>query len=165
MCIAKSSTSNRPGGGYLDKDKGLRPKGAYRFSEVFDLKPISGRCLKNSAHLSNFFTPRTVSAGHSPEGPAPKGQESIAQGLPWVSQNKRFALKGLEMRTRSGSKVRNRFSRYPVAPSGPIRAGEKPRVNPGLCFLGPSGHMNDATSRDHTQLPTIPPIANRHENN
>jgi len=31
-----------------------------------------------------------------PEGPAPKGQESLAQGLPWVSRNKRFALKGLE---------------------------------------------------------------------
>jgi hypothetical protein len=25
---------------------------------------------------------------------APKGQENLAQGLPWVSQNKRFALKG-----------------------------------------------------------------------
>jgi hypothetical protein len=27
---------------------------------------------------------------------ARSGQESIAQGLPWVSQNKRFALKGLQ---------------------------------------------------------------------
>jgi hypothetical protein len=27
-----------------------------------------------------------------PEGSAPKGQESLAQGSPWVSQNKRFAL-------------------------------------------------------------------------
>ena len=26
-----------------------------------------------------------------PEGPAPKGQENLAQGLPWVSRNKRFA--------------------------------------------------------------------------
>jgi hypothetical protein len=32
------------------------------FSEVFDLKPTSGLYLKNSAHLSNFLTPRTVSA-------------------------------------------------------------------------------------------------------
>ena len=32
-----------------------------------------------------------------PEGPAPKGQESLAQGLPWVGGNKRFALKGLEV--------------------------------------------------------------------
>ena len=28
------------------------------------------------------------------------------QGLPWVSRNKRFALKGPEMHPRSGSKVR-----------------------------------------------------------
>jgi hypothetical protein len=33
----------------------------YLFSEVFDLKPTSGLYLKNSAHLSNFLTPRTVS--------------------------------------------------------------------------------------------------------
>jgi hypothetical protein len=32
-----------------------------------------------------------------PDGPAPKGQGSSAQGSPWVSQKKRFVLKGLEM--------------------------------------------------------------------
>ena len=32
------------------------------------------------------------------EWPAPKGQESLAQGLPWVSRNKRFALQGLDKR-------------------------------------------------------------------
>jgi hypothetical protein len=53
-----------------------------------------------------------------PEGSAPKGQENLAQGLPWVSQNRGLALKGLEMRTRSGSKVQSRFSPYLVAPSG-----------------------------------------------
>jgi hypothetical protein len=39
-----------------------------------------------------------------PERPAPKpkGQESLAQGSPWVNQNKRFALKGLKIATRSG---------------------------------------------------------------
>jgi hypothetical protein len=37
-----------------------------------------------------------------PEGSAPKEQENLAQGLPWVSRNKRFALKGLEMRTPFG---------------------------------------------------------------
>jgi hypothetical protein len=58
-----------------------------------------------------------------PEGTAPKGQESIAQGLPWVSRNKRFALKGLGRCRRSGSKVWSRFSRCLVAPSGPIRVG------------------------------------------
>ena len=36
------------------------------YSEVFDLKPTSGlshaqSCLKNPAHLSHFFTERTVS--------------------------------------------------------------------------------------------------------
>jgi hypothetical protein len=35
----------------------------YLFSEVFDLKPTSGLYLKHPAHLSNFLTPRTVSAG------------------------------------------------------------------------------------------------------
>jgi hypothetical protein len=35
---------------------------SYLYSEVFDLKPTSGLYLKNSAHLSNFLTPRTVSA-------------------------------------------------------------------------------------------------------
>ena len=53
-----------------------------------------------------------------PEGPAPKGHESLAQGSPWVSRDKRFALKGLKMRTRSGSKIRSRFSSYLVATSG-----------------------------------------------
>jgi hypothetical protein len=56
-----------------------------------------------------------------PKGPAPKGRESLAQGLPWVSRNKRIALKGLELRMRSGSKVRSRFSPYLLAPSGLIR--------------------------------------------
>ena len=32
----------------------------------------------------------------SPEGLAPKGPESLAQGLPWLSGKERFALKGLE---------------------------------------------------------------------
>jgi hypothetical protein len=57
----------------------------------------------------------------SASGPAPKGQESLAQGLPWVSRNNRFALKGLEMRTQSDSKVPSRFSPHLVAPSGLIR--------------------------------------------
>jgi hypothetical protein len=41
---------------------------------------------------------------------------------PGLAENKRFALKGLEMRTRFGSKVRSRFLTHPVAaPSGLIR--------------------------------------------
>jgi hypothetical protein len=51
-----------------------------------------------------------------PEEPAPQGKESLAQDLPWVSRNKRFALKGLEMQTRLGSKVRNRCSPLPGCP-------------------------------------------------
>ena len=65
-----------------------------------------------------------------PEGPAPKGQESLAQGLPWVRRNKRFALKGREMCTRSGSKARSRFSPYLPAPSGLIPRGELTQGKP-----------------------------------
>jgi hypothetical protein len=83
-----------------------------------------------------------------PEGPAPKGQESLAQGLPWVSQNKRFALKGLEMRRPAGSKVGSRCSPYLMAPSGLIRVGELFRVNPGLCFIGHFGHRSQTLSTE-----------------
>jgi hypothetical protein len=63
------------------------------------------------------------SVSHTARRARPKGPENLAQGSPWVRPNIRFALKGLEMRTRSGSKVRNRFSPYLVAPSGLIRVG------------------------------------------
>jgi hypothetical protein len=76
----------------------------YVYNEVFDLKPTSGytptKVLENSAHLSNFLTQRTVSAHSS--GPKrrkhshgfvliggsydPKGQENLAQGLPWETR-------------------------------------------------------------------------------
>jgi hypothetical protein len=63
-----------------------------------------------------------------PEGPAPKGQESLAQGLPWVSGNKRFALKGLETRTRSGS-----IGSEPIlaVPGGPFRANSGGGITQG----------------------------------
>jgi hypothetical protein len=92
----------------------------YLWSEVFDLKPSSGLYPKNSAHLSNFLTPRTVSPGFTarrvkiaeqfghlenmgagrnlgvflwPRGPAPKGLKSLAQGFnPGDHQIRRFAL-------------------------------------------------------------------------
>jgi hypothetical protein len=42
-----------------------------------------------------------LAAAMLPEELAPKGHESPARGLPWVSQNERFALKGLaQKRTR-----------------------------------------------------------------
>jgi hypothetical protein len=75
-----------------------------------------------------------------PDGPAPQGQESLAQGLPWVSRDKSLALKGPEMRKRTGSKARSRFSPYLVAPSGLFRVRGLTRVNSGLCFLATSGH-------------------------
>jgi hypothetical protein len=63
-----------------------------------------------------------------PEGPAPKGQESLAQGLPWVSGNKRLALKGLEMRTQSGS-----IDLEPIlaVPGGPFRVNSGGEITQG----------------------------------
>jgi hypothetical protein len=74
-----------------------------------------------------------------PAGPAPKpkGQESLAQGLPWVSRNKRFALNGPgkrnvvpawltgevnEARLTEEAK-RGRFAYLPVGPFRAIRLG------------------------------------------
>jgi hypothetical protein len=80
------------------------------------------------------------------------GLKSIAQGLPWVSRNKRLALKGLGKRSvpalppgetneerLTEEAKRDASPTYLVAPSGLIRILELPRVNPGLCFLGRFG--------------------------
>jgi hypothetical protein len=72
-----------------------------------------------------------------PEGPAPKGQESLTQGLPWVRRNKRFAMKGLEICTRSGSKAWRRFSPYLPAPSGLIPRGELTQGKPWAMLFWP----------------------------
>jgi hypothetical protein len=72
-----------------------------------------------------------------PEGTAPKGQESLAQGLPWVSRNKRFALKGLEMCRRSSPEVRSRFPPYLLAPSGLIPVGELTQGKPWAMLFWP----------------------------
>jgi hypothetical protein len=81
-----------------------------------------------------------VAAVMRPEGLAPKGQESLAQGLPWVSRNKRFALNGPDKRNVPASKILGRLAIF-VAPSasGLIGGAELPRVKPGLCFLGHFG--------------------------
>jgi hypothetical protein len=78
-----------------------------------------------------------VAAVMRPEGLAPKGQESLAQGLPWVSRNKRFALNGPgkrnvvpawltgevnEARLTEEAK-RGRFAYLPVGPFRAIRLG------------------------------------------
>jgi hypothetical protein len=71
-------------------------------------------------------------------------------------KNTRFSglemLKGLETRTRSGSKVPSRLSPHLVAPSGLIRVGELPRVNPGLRSLGHFGpRVGRMTRAKHIQ--------------
>ena len=87
------------------------------------------------------------------KGSAPKGQESLAQVSPWVSQNKLSALKGLETRTRSGSKVR-----YPVAPSGLIRLGGITQGKPGLCFFGRFGpRIGNIQTRSSRMTPNTYP--------
>jgi hypothetical protein len=71
----------------------------------------------------------------------PEGARELRPGSPWVSRNKRFALKGLELRTRSDSKVRSRFPLYIMAPSGLIRVrGNLPGQTLGYAFLATSGH-------------------------
>jgi hypothetical protein len=67
---------------------------------------------------------------------ARSGQESIAQGLPWVMPSTELALKGRSGTARIGSET---FEPDRVRISGPFRASAfigLPRVNPGLCFLG-----------------------------
>ena len=74
----------------------------------------------------------TISIVIRTEGPAPKGQESLAQGLPWVSRNKRFAPKGLGKRSVPAlppSEVNEarlteeaKRGRFAYLPGGPFRA-------------------------------------------
>jgi hypothetical protein len=77
-----------------------------------------------------------------PEGPAPKGQDNLAQGLPWVSQQNVLCPEGAR-----GIEMCMRFGWEPILglPNGPFRAyrggGSSPRVNPGLSFLAPSGRV------------------------
>jgi hypothetical protein len=56
----------------------------------------------------------------------PGGPRPVGAGL---AENKRFALKGLEMRTRFGSKVGSRFSPYPGG--GPFRANSGGKLTHG----------------------------------
>jgi hypothetical protein len=66
----------------------------------------------------------------APEGLGPKGQDSLAQGSPWVTQKNVFSperVPGWEC-ARSGLRTIGQSSPYGTAPSGPIRFGEP---NPG----------------------------------
>jgi hypothetical protein len=74
-----------------------------------------------------------------PERPAPKGQESLAQSLPWVSRNKDFALKkGREIEPRLACRRPLFFGCFARSICRPFRArrlgtgfpGLKPRLKP-----------------------------------
>ncbi len=70
----------------------------------------------------------TIVARHEVPGMPRRGKKAQPRVYPGLAENRRFALKGLEIRTQSGSKVRSRFSPYLSAPSGliPVRG-----INPG----------------------------------
>jgi hypothetical protein len=72
-----------------------------------------------------------------PDGPAPNGQEGLAQGSPGVRRKIRFALKGLEMRTRVRFEGSEPILVLPGNPFTATAGGWRfPRVNPGLPGLG-----------------------------
>jgi hypothetical protein len=93
-----------------------------------------------------------------PEGPAPKGQESLAQGLPWVSGNKRFALKGL----RNARDLIERFGADSrpclLTPSGLIRVGEITQGKPWAKLSWPLRATDCAASGLRTGAKHIPTL-------
>jgi hypothetical protein len=70
--------------------------------------------------------------------PGPKGQESLAQGLPWVSQKKVSSREGARGRERACGPAGVRSLLYQMAPSGLILVGE---LTLGYAFLATSGRM------------------------
>jgi hypothetical protein len=76
--------------------------------------------------------------GAYPKG-CTEGAGKLSPGFTLGYPNRRFALKGLEMHRRSISEIRSRILADLVAPSGLMRLGEFPRVNPGLSFFGHFG--------------------------
>jgi hypothetical protein len=82
---------------------------------------------------------QTVLYVFSPVHTARSGQESLAQGSPWVSLKRCLALKGREIR-RNSTQVASRFSPCLTCPfRADSGGGNSPRVNPGLCFAGRFG--------------------------
>jgi len=74
---------------------------------------------------------------------ARSGQESLAQGLPWVIPANRISPEGA---TSGGNWLRT-FEPDRVRISSPFRAKRNiglPRVNPGLSSLAPSGRAHRA---------------------
>jgi hypothetical protein len=89
---------------------------------------------------------------------ARRRQDSLAQGLPWVSHQNVLCpegARGIEMCGRSD------LEPIPAVPNGPFRAycggGNSPRVNPGLSFLAPSGRgpSGQRTGAKHVQVPGV----------
>jgi hypothetical protein len=94
-----------------------------------------------------------VAAVIRPEGLAqkPKGQESLTQGLPWVSRNKRFALNGPGKRnvpalltgevneTRLTEEAKQR--RFAYLPVGPFRVNRWGGSTQGKPWAMLSGHF------------------------
>jgi hypothetical protein len=78
-----------------------------------------------------------------PDGPAPKGQESLAQGLPWVTRKTRFALKGREERALSYIITRPCFrmvSTFDLPPLQGASLGPRfPGLKPWAEFSSPFG--------------------------
>jgi hypothetical protein len=72
-------------------------------------------------------------------GLGPKGQESIAQGLPWETRSKVMGPEGAPA-FREGCVGASSAG----ALSGPHAINPKPRVNPGLSYPGPSGQRRDS---------------------
>jgi hypothetical protein len=64
----------------------------------------------------------------------PRGQESLAQGLPWV-----FGLSPEVLKGRSLTRHPTNTSRDSAAPSGLLTLEPFPRANPGLSSQGPLG--------------------------
>ena len=127
----------------------IYPGGMYVFSEVFDLKPTSGLShaqswLKNPAHLSHFFTERTVSADrHLCNRPRPRPRPR-SRSLNVVGNSARFP-RAKESRTRTTTRTRT-IGEVPIRAPKHIRpSGTGPlfaclqALRARLLSFGPSG--------------------------
>jgi hypothetical protein len=120
----------------------LAPSGRTRLFWGFPgLKPRAESCSPFGAKspiILLIFAPFSpgfdAPLGRSPSVPR-RGKKAQPRVYPGLAENRRSALKGLEIRMRSGSKVRSRFSPYLSAPSGliPVR-GTNPGSTLGYAF-------------------------------
>jgi hypothetical protein len=77
----------------------------------------------------------TVSSGSAPNDLLPKGLKNLAQGLPWGTRSNGTSPEGATEDI--GTWFLAHRQRVPL--QGIRQQTKEPRVNPGLCFLGPSG--------------------------